>query len=301
MSNQLVNLRVDFAFKQLFGTAGSEEILITFLNAMLKDSLESPIQSLQFEDPHLHREHEEDKLSILDVSATLDTGTKINIEIQLNNSHDMIKRSLYYWGKLYTSQLQKGMPYNSLHKTITINLLNFVMFSEYEEFHTTGKLWNMQQQTILSDDIEIHVVEIPKLMAQWREEKVNPWKDSFVRWLLLLPANDDEHLTHTLEEIAMNQDPILQKAIDKWEHMSQDASFRKEYEAREKALMDEAAGIAHALHKGREQGIQEGLQKGKLAERMQLVRGMHKNGMEIEDIVKFTGLRIEEIREILQS
>ncbi|MBG9580981.1 ATPase [Bacillus thuringiensis] len=301
MSNQLVNLRVDFAFKQLFGTAGSEEILITFLNAMLKDSLESPIQSLQFEDPHLHREHEEDKLSILDVSATLDTGTKINIEIQLNNTHDMIKRSLYYWGKLYTSQLQKGMPYSSLHKTITINLLNFIMFSEYEEFHTTGKLWNMQQQNLLSDDIEIHVVEIPKLMAQWREEKVNPWKDSFVRWLLLLPANEDEHLTHTLEEIAMNQDPILQKAIDKWGHMSQDPSFRKEYEAREKALMDEAAGIAHALNKGREQGIQEGLQKGKLAERIQLVRGMHKNGMEIEDIVKFTGLRIEEIREILQS
>jgi predicted transposase/invertase (TIGR01784 family) len=42
----------------------------------------------------------------------------------------MIKRSLYYWGRLYTSQLQKGMPYSSLHKTITINLLNFVMFPE---------------------------------------------------------------------------------------------------------------------------------------------------------------------------
>ncbi len=36
--------------------------------------------------------------------------------------------------------------------------------------------------------------------------------------------------------------------------MSQDTSFRKEYEEREKALMDEAAGIAHALNKGREQG-----------------------------------------------
>ncbi|EJQ00087.1 hypothetical protein IC3_00148 [Bacillus cereus VD142] len=40
-------------------------------------------------------------------------------------------------------------------------------------------------------------------MQQWREEKVNPWEDSFVRWLLL-PANEDEHLTQTLEDIAMN-------------------------------------------------------------------------------------------------
>ena len=79
---------------------------------MLQDSLESPIVSLQLADPHLHREHEEAKLSILDISATLDTGTKVNVEIQLNNNHDMIKRSLYYWGRLYTAQLQKGMPYN---------------------------------------------------------------------------------------------------------------------------------------------------------------------------------------------
>lgn len=183
ISNQLVNLRIDFAFKQLFGTSGSEDILTAFLNAILANSLEAPILSLQLEDPHLYREYEDDKLSILDVSATLNTEIKINIEIQLNNTHDMIKRSLYYWGKLYTSQLQKGMPYSSLHKTITINLLNFVLFQEYEDFHTTGKLWNIQQQNVFSDDIEIHVVEIPKLMQQWHDEKVNPWKDSFVRWL----------------------------------------------------------------------------------------------------------------------
>lgn len=31
MSNQqLVNLRIDFAFKQLFGTSGNEDILIAF-------------------------------------------------------------------------------------------------------------------------------------------------------------------------------------------------------------------------------------------------------------------------------
>ncbi|PRD04010.1 hypothetical protein CQ058_30670 [Bacillus sp. MYb56] len=82
MSNPLVNLRIDFAFKQLFGTNGNEDILIAFLNAMLKNSLEAPIVSLQLEDPHLHREHEEDKLSILDISATLDIGTKVNVEIQ---------------------------------------------------------------------------------------------------------------------------------------------------------------------------------------------------------------------------
>ncbi|MBH0357153.1 Rpn family recombination-promoting nuclease/putative transposase [Bacillus toyonensis] len=293
MSNSLVNLRIDFAFKQLFGTNGNEDILVAFLNAILKDSLEAPIVSLQLEDPHLHREYEEDKLSILDISTTLNTGTKVNVEIQLNNNHDMIKRSLYYWGRLYTSQLQKGMPYSSLHKTITINLLNFVMFPEYEAFHTTGILWNQQQQKLLSDDIEVHIVEIPKLLQQWREEKVNPWEDSFVRWLLLLPANEDEHLTQTLEDIAMNQDPILQKAMNNWERMSQDSSFRQAYEAREKALMDEAAKFAHARNEGKKEGIQQG--------KIQMIKGMHELGVPLETIAKASKLDIDEVKRILEK
>jgi len=293
MSNSLVNLRIDFAFKQLFGTNGNEDILVAFLNAILKDYLESPIVSLQLEDPHLHREYEEDKLSILDISTTLNTGTKVNVEIQLNNNHDMIKRSLYYWGRLYTSQLQKGMPYSSLHKTITINLLNFVMFPEYEAFHTTGILWNQQQQKLLSDDIEVHIVEIPKLLQQWREEKVNPWEDSFVRWLLLLPANEDEHLTQTLEDIAMNQDPILQKAMNNWERMSQDSSFRQAYEAREKALMDEAAKFAHARNEGKKEGIQQG--------KIQMIKGMHELGVPLETIAKASKLDIDEVKRILEK
>lgn len=164
--------------------------------------------------------------------------------------------------------MQEGMPYRSLRKTITINLLDFILFSQDDSFHTIAQLWNNKKQQILSDDIEIHFVEIPKLVKQWHEEKVNPWENGFVRWMLLLPAHEDEHLTQTLEEIAMNQDPILQKALNKWENMSHDSSFRTVYEARE---------------------------EGKI----QLIRGMHKNGMPLEDIAKFTGLTTKEIRKLL--
>ncbi|MES5844337.1 MULTISPECIES: Rpn family recombination-promoting nuclease/putative transposase [unclassified Bacillus cereus group] len=312
-NQQLVNLRIDFAFKQLFGTNDSEDILIAFLNAMLQESLESPIASLQLEDPHLHREHANDKLSILDISATLDTGTKVNVEIQLNNNHDMMKRSLYYWGKLYTSQLQKGMPYSALRKTITINLLNFIMFLDHKEFHTKGTLWNTQQQKLLSDDIEIHIVEIPKLTEQWHEEKVNLWKDPFARWLLLLSANEDEHLTKLLEDIAMNQDPILQKAINKWERMSQDSSFRQAYDAREKVLMDEAAKFAHAetegmkrgmekgMEKGLEQGIEKGRKEGVQQGKIQMIKNMYDLGIPLKTIAKASKLSVHDVERILEN
>ncbi|PFE15270.1 hypothetical protein CN307_13010 [Bacillus cereus] len=79
-----------------------------------------------------------------------------------------------------------------------------------------------------------------------------------MRWLLLLSANENEHLTQTLEDITMNQEPILQKAMNKWERMSQDSSFRQAYEAREKVLMDEAAKFAHAHNEGEKEGIEQG-------------------------------------------
>ncbi|EKS8371552.1 PD-(D/E)XK nuclease family transposase, partial [Bacillus cereus] len=262
MNQPLVNLRVDFAFKQLFGVQGQEELLISFLNAILHESLSTPIVSLKIEDPHLHKEYEEDKLSILDILATLQDETKVNIEIQLRNTQEIVKRSLYYWSKLYTSQLEQGMPYRSLRKTIAINLLDFKLFPHYDDMHTVGEFWSRQQKEVLLEDLEIHFIEIPKLLRQWREEKINPWENEFARWLLLLPAHEDEHLTHTLEDIAMKQDPMLQKAIHKWENMSQSSSFRLAYEAREKVLFDEQAKLAHAREVGKEEGLQEGIEKG---------------------------------------
>jgi predicted transposase/invertase (TIGR01784 family) len=53
--------------------------------------------------------------------------------------------------------------------------------------------------------------------------------------------------------------------------------------------------------KGREEGLQEGMEKGKLAEREQLIRGMHKNGMDIEDIAKFTNMDLSDVRHILEQ
>ncbi|MGN4669243.1 hypothetical protein ACTFRP_26680 [Bacillus cereus group sp. MYBK234-1] len=53
-----------------------------------------------------------------------------------------------------------------------------------------------------------------------------------VRWLLLLTANEDQNLTDILEAIALEQDETLQKAIQKWDNMSHNQQFRREYKAR---------------------------------------------------------------------
>ncbi|EOO57289.1 hypothetical protein IKE_06346 [Bacillus cereus VD196] len=95
----------------------------------------------------------------------------------------------------------------------------------------------------------------------------------------------------------MNQDPILQKAMNNWERMSQDSSFRQTYESREKALMDEAAKFVHARNEGKKEGIQEGVQQGKI----QIIKGMHELGVPIETIAKASKLSTEEVEHILRG
>ncbi len=48
----------------------------------------------------------------------------INIEIQVKNEYNMIKRSLYYWSKMYEGQLTKGQDYDTLSIIICINVID---------------------------------------------------------------------------------------------------------------------------------------------------------------------------------
>lgn len=55
-----LDLRIDFAFKSLFGTHGNESILATFLIAALRLSAEKKITIVHLLDPHFNKENLED-------------------------------------------------------------------------------------------------------------------------------------------------------------------------------------------------------------------------------------------------
>ena len=99
---RLMDLKIDFAFKQLFGKAGNETILLAFLNAALQLPEEERIRSVEILNPEIEREHIEDKASVLDIHAKTEQGEHVNIEIQLANKFDMEKRTLYYWLFMYS-------------------------------------------------------------------------------------------------------------------------------------------------------------------------------------------------------
>ncbi|MDP1442322.1 Rpn family recombination-promoting nuclease/putative transposase [Priestia megaterium] len=224
---------------------------------------------MQLLDPHFNKENQEDKRSILDVHAQLEGGSRVNIEIQLNNKHDMEKRTLYYWSKMYSSQMKEGMDYGELCKTITINIVNFRYLSHIHNYHSTFQLYEREQKLLLTDMLEIHFMELPKLLIKWRNREVDP-----------------------------REDQVLKKAMDEWERVSQDPEVLLAYEARRKALLDEKSALKRAEKLGEEKGKQIGEEIGEKKGIIKVALSMIQKGLDNQTIAEFMNLTPEEINKL---
>ncbi|MEQ9237744.1 Rpn family recombination-promoting nuclease/putative transposase, partial [Coleofasciculus sp. E2-BRE-01] len=84
MTLRFISPKTDFAFKKIFGSTDSKDILISFLNALIYEA-NPVIQDLEIIDPYNPREVVDLKDSYLDVKALLDNGSTVLIEMQVLN------------------------------------------------------------------------------------------------------------------------------------------------------------------------------------------------------------------------
>ena len=240
MNKGLLDPKVDFVFKNIFGSEKNPEILISFLNATLKPN--NKITSVKIKGTDIAKQFIEDKYSRLDVKATTSNNETINIEIQLKNEHNMIKRSMYYLSKMYEEQLGEGDDYSKIGRTVCINILNF-KYLKTERFHTGYRLKEIETNEELTDIIEMHFIEIPKL------EENSDEKDLLVAWTEFLKDPESEKvrsLEMTVEEIRRAKDQLIR--------MSNDTQQREIYEMRAKILKDKVSALNKAKEEGREEG-----------------------------------------------
>ena len=268
---KLLDPKMDFIFKNLFGSEDNKEILISFLNATLKS--EDKIKSVFIKNGDIEKEHLSDKFSRLDIKAITDKNEHINIEIQMKNEYNMIQRTLYYWSKLYEGQLKEGDNYSKLSRTICINILNFSYLSN-DKFHSAFRLKDIETNEELSDIEEIHFIEVPKLKEDSDE------KDMLVAWTEFLKDPESEKvrtLEMTIEEI--------RKARQELVKISSDDRQRELYNMRKKAMLDESDALYNAE------------QKGKLESKIEIAKNLL-DVLDDETIAIKTGLTVQEVKNL---
>ena len=129
-----INPKIDFAFKKIFGSEDSKDILISFLNALIYDS-QPVITDLEILNPYVAPKIRGLKDSYLDIKAKIidiATGDRrtVIIEMQVLNVEGFEKRILYNAAKSYSTQLISGQGYSLLNPVIALTITDFVMFSE---------------------------------------------------------------------------------------------------------------------------------------------------------------------------
>ena len=177
--------------------------------------------------------------------------------------------------------------------------------------------WQIREEKtyrkILTDKLEIHIIEIPKAIEEYKNNKGN----TALQWMMFL--NEPESME--VEEI-MKENKEIKEAKVTLRELSEEEENQRIAELREKHILDtqdiyETAlekglqegiekglqkGIKKGLQEGRKKGLQEGrkkgLQEGREEEKIKIIKKLLEINMPIEKIVEVTELSKVEIEKI---
>ena len=252
-----VTPKLDLVFKKIFGNVKNTDILADFLATVLGIET-NEITNIEILDNEMIPETLISKFSRLDLKLTLNSKTSVNIEIQVLNYSNYKERTLFYWAKVYTEELQKNEDYINLKNVIAINVIDFNLF-DCKEYHSTFKIFEEHRQELLTDKLRIDFLELKKAKKERgiMTDKKQMWMD-----FLNSNAEDDE----TLNSLA-TKSPVMEKAVAVLRQMSTDEKELYEIEQREKAVRDEIAARSYE----REQGLKQGEILGKVKSVIDLI------------------------------
>jgi predicted transposase/invertase (TIGR01784 family) len=267
----------DIFVRYLLGDEKNTDLLLSFINAVNKDNNLPLIKTVTIRNPYNLKEVAKDKETILDVKATDEFGDIYNIEIQASGNETFKYRSLYYWAKLYSSQIEAGEKYYELKPTVSINLLNFNLI-ESENVHSCFSLYEKNNhELMLTNHLLIHFIEIKKFIQE------SNFQNDFEKWLAYFKY---EGIREDIMQVIVDNNSVFAKAHDRFKNFTKDDKLVELYESRKKWQMDKDTEIGYAEMKGRQEGKSENAKK------------MLVKGYSVEDISDITGLSEQEINKL---
>ena len=201
---QLADIKNDIAFRKIFGNQTKTEILISFLNTVLKPEASQQIVWVEILNPYQLPRMAGSKTTILDVRAKDQTGNFYIVEMQVNDRAGLDKRIVYYGVKSYAAQLEAGENYYQLKPVIFIGILDF----EYlQNLHYLSRHLILDADTHEHKlkDLEFTFIELPKFDKT--EAELTTLTDKWIYFiknaenLNLIPASvNDKGLKSAYEE-----------------------------------------------------------------------------------------------------
>ena len=294
-AEERMKLTVDYAFKRVFGKNGNESILKDLLESILNIE----IKSITIQNPEIPKNMKEGKVGVLDVRAELNGDEITEVEMQVQDQHNIDKRSPTYLTKIYSDQLKEGEQYIEVKKVVVINILNFdyykrnsyhsvarMMFEESKENEKVD-LGYIVEDKYATKDLEMHFIELPKF-----RKKDPDMSNKLEQWLCLICDEEDKI------KMAESKNEEIEKAKKELEKLAMNPEDRELYELRLKAIRDEMNIRYSGYIDGMAEGEAKGRAEGKNERNIEIAKNMLKENVNIQFISKMTGLNLEEIEKL---
>ena len=273
-----ISLLTDFGFKRIFGTKPNKDLLIDFLNSLFNG--EQVVKDVTF----LNSEHvgdvHTDRKAIFDVYCENEKGEKFIVEMQNAYQTYFKDRSLYYATFPIREQAQKGEGWNyKLKHVYVVALLNYDIsdpaFSDDTINHDIGLL-DKQTHRVFNDKLTFKYVEISKFNKRIEELKTN-----YDKWLFVL-----QNLSRLDCQPEYLKTAVFNRLFAEAEIAKFTRAELREYEDSLKAYRD----IKNSLDSAEE--------KGERKKAIEIAKNLLEMGMPIDNIMKATGLSLEEIAKL---
>jgi len=285
-----INPFTDYGFKKLFGEEPNKDLLLDFLNVLLKEE-QGEIKDLTY----LKSEHlgtgELDRKAIFDLYCENERGEKFIVELQKTKQNFFKDRTVYYSTFPIREQAKRADWNYELKAVYTIAILDFVFDDDkhdYSKFRYDIKLTDTETKEVFYDKLTFIYLEMPKF-----NKSVDELVTRFDKWLYVI---------RNLNRLDKVPDKLRERVFEKLFETAEIAKFTpdqvRSYEDSLKYYRDLKNSLETAREEGLLEGIEKGIEKGMEARNMEVAKNALKMGLPVDAIIQLTGLSKQAIEQI---
>ena len=318
-------IRFDWAVKKILRQKVNFVVLEGFLTVLLKEKIKI-INLLESEG---NQEYPDDKFNRVDLLAENDKGELLIIEVQNSRQVAYYQRMLYGTSKAITERIKIGEEYSQVKKVYSINILYFEIGygkdyvyhgkTEFRSLHNPDEILQLSEVQkrqfqkenvgdIFPEYYVIRVEEFDKIAVDPLDEWISFLKTSIIPESATAPGLNEAREIMALNNMNSKERAAYEKHIDNLRYQRSVMETQR-IEGRDEGLEEglekgRAEGRKEGLEKGRAEGEAIGLEKGRAENKIkeeQVVINSHRAGIPIETIAAITNLTVEQVIEILKE
>ncbi|MGX9727280.1 MAG: Rpn family recombination-promoting nuclease/putative transposase [Candidatus Electronema sp. VV] len=277
-----VNPFTDYGFKRLFGEEPNKNLLLDFLNELLKNE-QGEIRDLTYLKTERIGDTSADRKAISDLYCENERGEKFIVELQKTKQNFFKDRALYYATFPIREQGERADWKFELKAMYLVAILDFVFDSdknEADKYRYDVKLADIATNRVFYDKLTFIYLEMPKFNKRPEELETR-----FDKWLYVIK---------NLNRLDRVPEQLRERVFEQLFEAAEVARFTHEqflsYEDSLKYYRD----LKNSIDTAKE----EGKAAGKAEERLAIAKKLLRKNMSIAEIYEITGLPEEEIRRL---